>query len=77
MKRLLASRLDIDTLGPETGFGWEWFVALGMALVTLALIAFLSMPAGTPPPLYLLGIVMAIGALAQLATARGLRLSNQ
>jgi uncharacterized membrane protein HdeD (DUF308 family) len=68
MKRLTVSRIDLNALESETGFGWAWFVALGMALMTFALLAFVSVPAGTTGPLYAVGIVMCFGALAQLGT---------
>lgn len=80
MKRLPAFRIDLNALEFQTGFGWAWFIALGMALMTLAIVAFVSLPAGTTEPIYVVGIVMLVGAFAQLGTTllaphwRGFRL---
>jgi len=61
------SRIDSDALERETGFGWGWFVVLGAALVVLGALAFLNVPpAGAS--VYAVGVVMVIGALAQLGT---------
>lgn len=71
MKRLTASRIDINALERETGFGWVWFIFLGIALIILGALAFLNLLVGTtvsPVSLYVVGIVMSIGALAQLGT---------
>jgi len=58
----------IDTLERKTGFGWGWFMVLGAALTVLGALAFLSLtPAGTVS-VYTVGVVMVIGASAQLGT---------
>ena len=69
MNRLTSpSRIDTDALERETGFGWGWFIVLGAALIVLGSLAFLNLqPAGTVS-VYAVGVVMVIGALAQLKT---------
>jgi uncharacterized membrane protein HdeD (DUF308 family) len=68
MKRLTAPHIDINALERETGFGWVWFVFLGIASIILGALAFLNLLVGSPVSLYAVGIVMLIGALAQLGT---------
>ena len=62
------SRLDTDALERETGFGWGWFMVLGAALIVLGALAFLSLPPAGTVSVYAVGIVMVIGAFAQLGT---------
>jgi uncharacterized membrane protein HdeD (DUF308 family) len=66
MKQLTASRIDIDLLERETGLGWSWFIVLGAALVTLSALAFLNLSAVTTVSLDAVGMIMTIGAFAQL-----------
>jgi uncharacterized membrane protein HdeD (DUF308 family) len=68
MKKLTASRIDLDTLERETGFGCTWFIALGIGLITLGGLAFLSLPAAATVSVYAVGIVMLIAAFAKLGT---------
>jgi uncharacterized membrane protein HdeD (DUF308 family) len=62
------SRIDTDALERETGFGWGWLIVLGTALVVLGAIAFLNVPPAGTVSVYVVGVVMVIGALAQLGT---------
>jgi uncharacterized membrane protein HdeD (DUF308 family) len=62
------SRIDIDALERETGFGWGWFIVLGAALIVLGALAFLSLPSAGTVSVYAVGVVMVIGAFAQLGT---------
>jgi uncharacterized membrane protein HdeD (DUF308 family) len=68
MKTPTTSRIDLDALERETGFGWGWFIVLGVVLVALGGVAFLSIPAAATASLYAVGMVMLIGAVAQLGT---------
>ena len=69
MTRLTSpSRIDTDVLERETGFGWGWFIVLGAALVVLGALAFLNLPPAGAVSVYAVGVVMVIGAFAQLGT---------
>ena len=69
MKRPTASDIDFNALERETGFGWGWFTALGLALFGLGTFALVSLPpAATTVSLNVVGMLMLIGAFAQLAT---------
>jgi uncharacterized membrane protein HdeD (DUF308 family) len=68
MNRPSPSHIDINALERETGFGWSWFVVLGVSLFVLGTLAFLNLPAAGTLSLYAVGIVMLIGAFAQLGT---------
>ena len=69
MTRLTSpSRIDTDALERETGFGWGWFMVLGAALVVLGALAFLNLPPAGTVSVYAVGVVMVIGAFAQLGT---------
>ena len=63
-----ASRVDIQSLERETGFGWGWFIVLGIALLAAGAFAFLNLPAVATTSLYAVGMFMLIGAVAHLAT---------
>ena len=62
------TRIDTDALERETGFGWGWFIVLGAALIVLGALAFLNLPPAGTASLYAVGVVMVIGAFAQLGT---------
>ena len=69
MNRLTSpSRIDTDALERETGFGWGWFMVLGAALIVLGALAFLNLPPADTVSVYAVGVVMVIGAFAQLGT---------
>ena len=68
MNRPTASGIDTDALERETGFGWGWFIFLGMALVALGALAFLNLPTAASGFLNGVGMLMLMGAVAQLAT---------
>ena len=69
MNRLTSpSRIDTDALERETGFGWGWFMVLGGALIVLGALAFLNLPPAGTVSVYAVGVVMVIGAFAQLGT---------
>jgi uncharacterized membrane protein HdeD (DUF308 family) len=69
MNRLTSpSRIVTDALERETGFGWGWFIVLGAALIVLGALAFLNLPPAGTVSVYAVGVVMVIGALAQLGT---------
>ena len=70
MNRLTGpSRIDTGALERETGFGWGWFIVLGAALIVLGALAFLNLPPAGTVSVYAVGVVMVIGAIAQLGTA--------
>lgn len=50
----------------EIGSAWGWLVALGVLFVALGILAFANLPAATAASVYAVGILMLIGALAQL-----------
>jgi uncharacterized membrane protein HdeD (DUF308 family) len=60
--------MDTDALERETGFGWGWFMVLGWMLVVLGALAFFNLPPTGTVSVYVAGVVMVIGALAQLGT---------
>ena len=62
------SRIDTDALERETGFGWGWFMVLGATLIVLGAIAFLNLPPTGTVSVFAVGVLMVIGALAQLGT---------
>ena len=69
MNRLtIPSHFDADVLERETGFGWGWFMVLGGALIVLGALALLSVATAGTLSVYAVGIVMVIGAFAQLGT---------
>ena len=69
MNRLTSpSRIDTDALERETGFGWGWFIVLGAALIVLGALAFLNLPPAGTVSVYAVGVLMVIGAFAQLGT---------
>ena len=69
MKRPTAPDIDFDALERETGFGWAWFAAFGLTLCGLGAFAFLELPAAaTTVSLNVVGMLMLIGAFAQLGT---------
>ena len=63
------SRIDTDALERETGFGWGWFMVLGVTLIVLGALALLSLPPAGTVSVYAVGVVMLIGAFAQLGTS--------
>ena len=52
-----------------TRSAWAWFVALGAACVALGLIAALNLYAATVASVYLVGIIMLVGAVVQVMHA--------
>ena len=68
MNRPTTSGIDIDSLERDTGFGAGWFVILGTALAFLGAFAFLNLPTTTASSLFAVGMLVLIGALAQLGT---------
>ncbi len=58
----------IEALERETGFGWGWFIVVGVALLVAGGLATLSLPVTSAASLYAVGMLMLIGAIAQLAT---------
>jgi uncharacterized membrane protein HdeD (DUF308 family) len=66
----LTTLSPIDTAMPEhkTGSGWAWLIVLGVALIVLGAFAFLNLPPAGAVSLYAVGILMLIGAFAQLGT---------
>lgn len=67
MKGPNPSRIDIDALERGTGFGWCWFIVLGLVLLALGAVAVLNLPPASTS-LFSVGAFMLIGAIAQLAT---------
>ena len=68
VNRPTPSRIDTEALERETGFGWGWFVTLGVTLVVLGAVAFLTLPPTGAPSVFAVGILMAVGAFAKLGT---------
>jgi uncharacterized membrane protein HdeD (DUF308 family) len=68
MKTPNTSSIDVNALERETGFGWGWFIVLGVLLVALGGLAFLNLAAAATASLYAVGMVMLIGAVGQLGT---------
>ena len=69
MNRLTSpSRIDTDALERATGFGWGWFIVLGAALIVLGALALLNLPPAGTVSVYAVGVLMVIGAIAQLGT---------
>ena len=64
----IPSPIATDALERKTGFGWGWFIVLGAALVVLGALAILDLPPAGTVSVYAVGVVMVIGALAQLGT---------
>jgi len=62
------SRIDTEALERETGFGWGWFIVLGAAIIVLGAVALVNLPPAGTPSVYAVGILMLIGAFAQLGT---------
>jgi uncharacterized membrane protein HdeD (DUF308 family) len=52
---------------------WGWFVALGIAFVVLGVIAFLNMFMATIASVFYVGLLMLIGAVAQVFHAFGVK----
>ena len=70
MNRLTTSHgTDTYALERKKGFGWGWLLVIGAALVVLGLLAFLNLPSAGTVSVHAVGIVMVIGAFAQLGTA--------
>lgn len=59
----------IDGARRDIGSQWGWFLAMGVALVVLGVLAFFNLPTATKVSVYTIGILMLLGAGAQLATA--------
>ena len=62
------SRIDTGALERETGFGWGWFIVLGVTLIVLGALAFLTLPPAGPVSVYAVGVVIVIGGFVQLGT---------
>lgn len=52
---------------------WIWFVVLGAAMIVLGVLAFLNLPTATAASVYMMGIFMLIGAVAQVVHAFEIR----
>lgn len=63
MNRPTVSRIDIDALERETGFGWGWFIVFGLVLLALGAVALLNLPPASTS-LFSVGAFMLIGAIA-------------
>jgi len=55
--------------GSKTGSAWGWFIAVGVTCIALGAIAFFNLPTATTVSVYAIGILMLVGAAAQLAAA--------
>lgn len=62
------SGVGTDALERDTGFGWGWFTVLGATLVVLGALALLNLPPAATGSVRAVGLVMVIGAFAQLGT---------
>lgn len=60
---------DLDLLNTEIRPRWGWFVALGVALLILAFLAFGNLIAATIVSVFIVGVLMTIGAVAQVVHA--------
>lgn len=63
----------VDNVRREIGSYWGWFTAMGVALVVLGVLAFFNLPTATKVSVYTIGILMLLGAGAQLASAAVVR----
>lgn len=52
---------------------WGWFLTLGVALLALGVIAILNMLVATVASIYMVGLLMLIGAVIQIAHGLGVR----
>ncbi|HVO89923.1 MAG TPA: HdeD family acid-resistance protein [Casimicrobiaceae bacterium] len=50
----------------DASSGWGWFVALGVGLIALGMLAFSNLAAATTVSVYMVGVAMLIGALVQI-----------
>ncbi len=53
----------------EVGSRWAWITLLGAGLIVLGVLAFLNLPMATVASVYIIGILMLAGAIAQLVAA--------
>lgn len=60
---------DLGSLNTEIRPRWGWFVALGVALIALALFAFGNLMAATIVSVFMVGVLMTIGAVVQIIHA--------
>ena len=63
-----ASRIDLEALERETGLGSNWFIALGIGLITLGGLAFANLPEAAEASVNVVGIFMLVAAFAKLGT---------
>jgi uncharacterized membrane protein HdeD (DUF308 family) len=63
------SDFDAASADRDTGSQWGWYVALGIALLVLAVFAFGNVLIATVASVYFVGILMLIGGLAQIVHA--------
>lgn len=59
----------VGSLNAELRPRWGWFVALGVALLVLALVAFANLMAATLVSVFMVGVLMTIGAVIQIVHA--------
>lgn len=70
MATLTGSDIGIDNTRRGMGSVWGWFIALGVVLILLGVLAFFNLPAATRVSVYAVGIFMLGGAGAPLARSR-------
>lgn len=63
------TRLHLDITERSVRAQWGWYVALGVALLLLAVFAGMNLYAATVASVYVVGILMLIGAVAQIVHA--------
>lgn len=67
------TRLHSDIVESGIRAQWGWYVALGAALVVLAIFACLNLYAATVASVYMVGVLMLVGAVAQVVHASRVR----
>jgi uncharacterized membrane protein HdeD (DUF308 family) len=62
-------RSDLAAMKAELGSKWGWFVALGVALLVLGILALGNLLVATLTSVFFVGIMMILGAIAQVIHA--------
>jgi uncharacterized membrane protein HdeD (DUF308 family) len=62
-------RSDLAAMKAELGSKWGWFVALGVVLLVLGILALGNLLVATLTSVFFVGIMMILGAIAQVIHA--------
>lgn len=69
MANTSSPKVDLDASGSATRGAWGWFVALGVALLVLGVIAFVNLFAATLASVWIIGVLMLIAAAFHIVQA--------